>query len=386
LLAGLVRKHRLVVIVSILTILMLVLSLYYLRGKTTHYSDGVSILIYHHIDDQGQGGDTISSSLFKKDLEYLKKEGFSFVSYQQFKKFLAGDPIPDNAVLVTFDDAYESYYKQAYPILKSMSVPSVQFVITNELLNPKGGITPFLSREEILSMTQDGELVEMQSHSNNLHRKQNNNAILTNRLFINGKEETDKEFEQRVVSDLQTSVSMLKPLQAYPVDSLAYPFGIYSQSAINFVKQAGIRYAYTVQPGIADRNCDPYLIPRINAGSPWISPSNLVHRINVQKKRFKEPLDLLPVRSVMEQVGGTVEAQDKGKQLTIYFAHQKWNLTSNVAVNQDDGQTVTLSQGIINKSGVSYISYSDLQQIYSTKILYDKKKKRFYPDPAISQE
>jgi hypothetical protein len=235
-------------------------------------------------------------------------------------------------------------------------------------------------------MTQDGELVEMQSHTNKLHRKQNNNAVLTNRLLINGKEETDKEFEQRVVSDLQTSVSMLKPLQPYPVDSLAYPFGIYSESAINFAKQAGIKYAYTVQPGIADRNCDLYLIPRINAGSPWITPSNLLHRIDVQKKKFKEPLDLLPVRSVMEQVGGTVEARDKGNQLILYFAHQKWNLTSNVAVNQDDGQTLTLSRGIMNKSGVSYISYSDLQQIYGSKILYDKKKERFYPDPTMSQE
>jgi hypothetical protein len=235
-------------------------------------------------------------------------------------------------------------------------------------------------------MTQDGELVEMQSHTDKLHRKQNNNALLTNRLLINGKEETDKDFEQRVVSDLQTSVSMLKPLQAYPVDSMAYPYGIYSKSAIDFVKQAGFRYAYTVQPGIADRNSDPYLIPRINAGSPWITPSNLVHRIKIQRKRFNEPLDLLPVRSVMEQVGGTVEARDKGNQLILYFAHQKWNLSSNVAINQDDGQTVNLSQGIKKKSGVSYISYSDLQMIYGTKILYDKKKQRFYPDPTMSQE
>ncbi|WP_171909082.1 polysaccharide deacetylase family protein [Paenibacillus sp. GP183] len=343
--------------------------------------------MYHHIDDQGQGGDTISSSLFKQDLEYLKNEGFSFISYQQFKKFLAGSPIPDNAVLVTFDDGYESYYKQAYPILKSMSVPSIQFVITNELNNPKGGITPYLSREEILSMTQDGELVEMQSHTDKLHRKQNDNAYLTNRLLINGKEETNKEFKQRVISDLQNSVSMLKPLQSYPVDSLAYPYGIYSESAIDFVKQAGnIRYAYTVQPGIADRSSDPYLIPRINAGSPWITPSNLVHRIKIQKKRFNEPLDSLPVRSVMEQVGGSVEARDHGKQLILYFAHQKWNLSSNVAINQDDGQTINLSHGIINKSGVSHISYSDLQMIFGTKILYDKKKKRFYPDPTMSQE
>jgi peptidoglycan/xylan/chitin deacetylase (PgdA/CDA1 family) len=386
LLIGLVRKHRFVLILLILAVLMAVLSLFYFKGKTAQYSNGVSILIYHHIDDQGQGGDTISTSLFKRDLQYLKKEGFSFVSYQQFKKFLAGDPIPDNAVLVTFDDAYESYYKQAYPILKSMSIPSVQFVITNELLNPKGGITPYLSREEILSMTEAGELVEMQSHTHNLHLKQNNNAYLTSRLNIKGQEETRIQYEQRVVSDLQTSVAMLKPLQAYQVDSLAYPFGIYSDDAVRLIKQAGIRFAYTVQPGIADRNCDPYKIPRINAGSPWITPTNLVHRINVQKQRFKEPLDLLPVRSVLEQVGGTVESHEKGKKLTLFFAQQKWNLTGKVAVNQDDGQSVPLSKGIVNKSGVSYISYSDLQLIFGTMIVYDKTKKRFSPNPTLSLE
>jgi peptidoglycan/xylan/chitin deacetylase (PgdA/CDA1 family) len=378
------RKRQ--IIVSLLlaaTLFTIYLSLHLFASKN-YYHDGVSVLMYHHIDNQDHGGDTISTSLLQSQLSFLKQEGFYFINYEQFKQYLAGGSVPNNAVLVTFDDGYESYYTNAYPILKSMSVSSVQFVITKDLKNPKGSSVPYLSEEEIHSMTQDGNLVEVQSHTDDLHSKQNNNAYLTTRLTIHGHDETEKDFETRIVSDIQTSISRLHPLQTYSVDSLAYPFGIYSPSAIELIKQSGIQYAFTVQPGIVYRNCNHYEIPRINAGSPWITPNNLLQRIKTQNVQFKEPIDLLPVRSVIEQVGGTVEAIGK-MEMNVYFGHQKWNLSEKSAVNKN-GQTVTLTGGIIMKSGTAYMSYSDLQILFGSTILYDTNKQGFYPDPSLSME
>jgi hypothetical protein len=37
-------------------------------------------------------------------------------------------------------------------------------------------------------------------------------------------------------------------------------------------------------------------------------------------------------------------------------------------------------------SGTAYISYSDLQLLFGSTILYDTKKQRFYPDPSLSME
>ncbi len=43
---------------------------------------------------------------------------------------MEGATVPSNAVLVTFDDGYQSFYTAAYPILKSLRIPAVNFVIT----------------------------------------------------------------------------------------------------------------------------------------------------------------------------------------------------------------------------------------------------------------
>lgn len=378
------RERKFIVSILLVVAFLIIYSSLHLFASKIYYHDGVSVLMYHHIDNKDQGGDTISTSLLQSDLSFLKHEGFSFINYKQFKEYLLGGSVPDNAVLVTFDDGYESYYINAYPILKSMSVPSVQFVITKNLKNPNGSSVPYLSEEEIRSMTHDGNLVEVQSHTDDLHSKQNNNAYLTTRLTIHGHDETEKDFETRVVSDIQTSISRLHPLQTFPVDSLAYPFGIYNPRAIELIKQSGIQYAYTVQPGIVYRNCNHYEIPRINAGSPWITPNNLLQRIKTQNVQFKEPFDLLPVRSLMEQVGGTVESVGKS-EMNVYFGHQKWNLSEKNAINKN-GNTVTLARGIIMKSGTAYMSYSDLQIIFGSMILYDTNKQKFYPDPSLSME
>ena len=84
---------------------------------------------------------------------------------------MEGATVPSNAVLVTFDDGYQSFYTAAYPVLKSLRIPAVNFVITNDLTNPLGSYIPSMSKEQISEMTHATNFIDIGCHTNNLHHK-----------------------------------------------------------------------------------------------------------------------------------------------------------------------------------------------------------------------
>ena len=55
----------------------------------------------------------------------------------------------------------------------------------------------------------------------------------------------------------------LEQLIHQPVESFAYPFGIYSQRDADFAKQAGYKTAVTTKEGIDIVNCDFFQLQRI---------------------------------------------------------------------------------------------------------------------------
>ncbi|MCS7463123.1 polysaccharide deacetylase family protein [Paenibacillus doosanensis] len=241
------------------------------------YTDKVAVIAYHHIDDDIVGDVTISSRLFRDQLTDLLERGYHFITLSQFKAFLAGGPVPPNAVLVTFDDGYQSFYTRAYPILQELNIPAVNFVITKDLEQPLMSHIPSLSKDQIKQMTRENQGIDVQCHTDSLHdRAPNGGALFTTRLTDSaGVEETQAQFEQRIIDDTELCRSKLESIYSRPVDSFAFPFGIYDAKSAQLLNKAGIRYAYTTVSGLTERGTDPMQIPRINAGSPFVRANSL---------------------------------------------------------------------------------------------------------------
>lgn len=253
-------------------IVILVFGLY---SPKYEFKNQLAVIMYHHVDDKDVSPNTITKKLFKDQLANLLIKGYHFVTLDEAKEFLQGGKISNKAVLVTFDDGYESFYKNAYPILKTLNIPAVNFVITNTLLNPKVNL-PKLSPEEIKSMMSDSSLIEVQCHTDSLHVKASSNkTLLVTRLTDKGKEETDAQYFSRVSNDTKVCIKKLEPLNRGVIDSFAYPFGILSKEAIEAIKDSGIKYAFTINPRMTTRETDPMRIPRINAGGPEITSEKL---------------------------------------------------------------------------------------------------------------
>ncbi len=66
-------------------------------------------------------------SEFKAQLNYLEKN-YEFVTIEEcIDAIYKGDDIPDNAVLLTFDDGYKDHYESVFPILERKDIQGVFF-------------------------------------------------------------------------------------------------------------------------------------------------------------------------------------------------------------------------------------------------------------------
>ncbi|MEK8132881.1 polysaccharide deacetylase family protein [Paenibacillus filicis] len=257
------------------------------------YRDQIAVLMYHHVSDEAESAATVSTDLFRRQLSYLKAKGYHFITMGDLIHYYEGASVPDKAVLVTFDDGYRSFYTDAFPILKELDIPAVNFAITNDLNDPDRPDIPALKPEQIGEMlAYRPGMFNVQCHTNALHYKVGHESALTGRLpTAAGTLENDEEYAARIRQDSNSCANKLQELYHDPkaAQTYAYPYGIYDATAQAYIQEAGFRYAFTIVSGIATRNSDPMAIPRINAGHPGIEPEYLDKSIQLRTQRHTSP-------------------------------------------------------------------------------------------------
>lgn len=100
----------------------------------------VKILCCHRITDDHFDPlcMNIKVSIFEEIVQYLKKR-YNIISLEKAVDLLKSkDGVPENTVVMTFDDGYRDNYINAFPILKKYGVPATIF-LTAEVIN-NGGI------------------------------------------------------------------------------------------------------------------------------------------------------------------------------------------------------------------------------------------------------
>ncbi|MCR8634701.1 polysaccharide deacetylase family protein [Paenibacillus radicis (ex Xue et al. 2023)] len=359
--------------------LSIILPSLYAANSSVIFKDQVAVIMYHHVDDEAKSSGTVTTQLFKDQLSLLKNKGYQFITLQQFKEFMQGASVPHNAVLVTFDDGYESFYTNAYPILKSMRIPAVNFVITGDLEDPLASYIPSMSRDEIIEMTSDTNFIDLQCHTNSMHQKlPDDSAMLVGRIITNGTKETEDEYKQRVLSDTGQCVSKLSELYPEPIDSYAYPFGIYDKLSSQYIQQAGMRFAFTIVPEMATRDLEPLQIPRINAGNSAISPEGLETSIRRRVVATNHPFNEVPLMDTMSQLGGKASLTNKN-QIQIQYQNTTWvgSVNSQKLTSLTGGKTINLQKPLYMKNNVVYIGLKDLETAIGVQIVYNPTVQSF---------
>jgi peptidoglycan/xylan/chitin deacetylase (PgdA/CDA1 family) len=105
----------------------------FLRRKLT--KSQVGILLYHRVCPQNDNWSLkpLSPRSFKKQMEYFYRN-YEILPLDRLVQYIKqGKPLPEKAVVITFDDGYKDNYLYAYPILKKYHIPATIFLTTGHI-------------------------------------------------------------------------------------------------------------------------------------------------------------------------------------------------------------------------------------------------------------
>lgn len=231
----------------------------------------IPAIAYHDIVEQ-RGADefSVTHDEFRRQMAYLRAEGYTPVSLRQLDAARRGDAaLPPKPVLLSFDDGLASFASHALPVLREYGYPAVLSVVTawvDGRAAPEHYRGRLLSWDELRRIAARGD-VEIISHSDNLHRGLRANpqgnlapAVVTREYRGAGRYESEEEFRQRVRADLARSRErLLAELKHAPV-AIAWPYGQYDSVLIGEAERLGMTYHLTLE----DEPTDLKSLPRIH--------------------------------------------------------------------------------------------------------------------------
>lgn len=240
--------------------------------KPSSTSDQLIVISYHevvsHADRPLIPSYAVSVEQLTQHLNTLKQQGYHFVSVDQVLAAHKGkQPLPEHAVMLTFDDGYKTFYKNAFPVLKSMKIPAV-IAVVGKWVEPKDtqpvdfageqqARDQFLSWQEMKTM-QDSGLIEVASHSYDLHKGINANpqhdseaaAIVHAYHAHTHSYESDAQYNQRIFKDLKTNNQLLRQHGLKSPRVMVWPYGRYNSFVVKTAAQLGMPITMTLDDGI----------------------------------------------------------------------------------------------------------------------------------------
>lgn len=211
------------------------------RPRVDADTNGIAVLLYHNFYDAGAGesgkdNSWIEISQFEQQIKYLKGQNYYLAKWDEINQYLDGEKVfPTKTVVITIDDANESFFRLAYPVLKQYEMKATAFVVT--------------SWNKANTLQKYTDFINFESHSHNMHQKscdgQQNGAILCIQ-------------EKEALEDLAKSKTALGRSNAF-----AYPFGNYDDRAMRLVKNAGFSMAFTEEQGKIKPYMEKFQLPRI---------------------------------------------------------------------------------------------------------------------------
>jgi biofilm PGA synthesis lipoprotein PgaB len=230
------------------------------KNDASYYSDQVAVLMYHDIAPNPLDDSIIALERFEKQMSLLNQSGFQVISLEQYESFiLSNGEVPDNAVLITFDDGYESFYTFAFPVLKKYGYPATNFVIVSSVGDRTKPQTAKLTWDQMRTMQQEG--MSFRSHTYNMHvygavnEAGDTTPVMVRHIYdkVSQRNETKDEYVKRVVEDLQKAEEMLRSELGNTLSALAFPFGAYNAGVSELANASGIPIKFSTREGINSR-------------------------------------------------------------------------------------------------------------------------------------
>ena len=240
-------------IISVLILLILSIS----KSFGLDTNKGILTLMYHRFEENKYPSTNVKNDIFVKHLQEINNLGLEFIDYRHFKKIISSS-IDKNYLLLTIDDAFESFYLNAWPILRSKKIPFILFVSTREV--GKRGYMTWDNLKELIK----NDFVTIGNHSH------------SHDYLIDWDDD-------KIKFDLETSIEIFKKELGYSPEIFSYPFGEYSTNLKKIVQSLNFSFAFGQHSGVIDTTKDFLELPRFPINEKY-----------GELKRFKSIIKTLP--------------------------------------------------------------------------------------------
>ena len=220
---------------------------------------GLISIMYHRFDEEKYPSTNIQLEIFKEQLRIIDEQGIKFIHPKNFKQSLSNNK-KERKILLTIDDGLQSFYNNAWPILKKNEIPFILFVNTREV-----GSYNYMDWDQIKEIHQS-EFAEIGNHSH------------SHEYLVNESPEVIRE-------DIVKSINIFKNKLGTNSKFFSYPFGEYSLEFKKIIKDLEFEFAFGQHSGVIDETKDLWELPRFPINEKY-----------GELKRFKTLMKTLPLK------------------------------------------------------------------------------------------
>ena len=197
---------------------------------------GIISLMYHRFEENKYPSTNIKIDDFKEHLKIIENNKISFVDPKNFEYELLNNK-KQRKILLTVDDGFSSFYKNAWPILKEKKIPFILFISTREV-----GSFNYMSWDQIKEVAKEN-FVQIGNHSHS------HEYLVDENIKI-------------IREDIEKSIKIFKEKLGKNSDFFSYPFGEYSLEFKELIKSLNFKYAFGQHSGVMDDTKNFYELPR----------------------------------------------------------------------------------------------------------------------------
>ena len=257
-------------------------------NRNFQFDKGIIALMYHRFDEHKYPSTNIQMDIFKNQIEIIEELNIDFVNPYNLEEKIS--KIHDTRkILLTIDDGFQSFYDNAWPILKNKNIPFILFIST-EFVGKKG----YMDWDQIKEI-ENSELGMIGNHSH------------THEYLVD-------EEDKKIIDDINRSVILFKKNLGHSPKYFSYPFGEYSNNFKAIVKKLNFNIAFGQHSGLIDGTKDSLELPRFPINEKY-----------GDLDRFKFLLNLLPFpfKHIYPENRYLEENENPPKVKIVFFENQK---------------------------------------------------------------
>ena len=212
--------------------------------------------MYHRFNEPKYPSTNVQMDIFKEQIKIIESSNAIFIDPNNLAKEIPAIH-KTKSILLTIDDGFSSFYKNAWPYLKNKKIPFILFISTREI-----GKNGYMTWDQIREV-QNSKIGIIGNHSH------------THDYLVDLS-------NKKINYDIDQSIKIFKKELGYNPNYFSYPFGEYSLDFINIIKQ-NFNFAFGQHSGVIDLSKDNFQLPRFPINEKY-----------GDLERFKSVINLLP--------------------------------------------------------------------------------------------